>query len=106
MNNLHSIPIRSEVRGKRGANLDIAIRLLHDIGAALEKLADEGTSSLIDLRLVPHMTAETYQHLREQLGSGEVTARIEADFRVDISETAIAGVWWVVHRDTACETVT
>jgi len=63
--NLHAIPIRNEVRG---SNLDIANRILHDIAAALAQLVTAGKVSLIDLRQVPHMTAETYQFLRDTLG--------------------------------------
>lgn len=106
MTNLHAIPIRREVRGKRGTNLDIAQRILHDINAALAQLAGEGKASQIDLRQVPHMTAETYSYLRDALGRGEVSASITADFSVEVSETAIAGVWWVAHRDADGETVT
>lgn len=106
MNNVHAIPIRNEVRGRRGSNRDIAHRLLHDIGAALALLAGEGKASLIDLRQVPHMTAETYEYLRDTLGRGEVSARVAADFSVEITETAISGVWWIAHRDADGETVT
>ena len=106
MNKVHAIPIRNEVRGRRGSNHDIAIRLLHDIKAALEILVDEGRSSLIDLRQVPQMTPETYQFLRGELGTGEVSAKVTADLTVEISETAVAGVWWGAHRDGDGETVT
>lgn len=106
MNNVYSIPIRNEVRGKRGTNLDIANRLLRDISVALQGLASEGKASLIDLRQIPHMTAETYQHLRDELGRGEVSATVAADFKVEITETAVPGVWWVAHRDADGETVT
>ena len=105
MTSLHAIPIRNEVRGKRGSNLDIAIRLLNDIGRSLETLVRDGRASLIDLRHVPHMTPETYQHLREVLGTGEVTASV-AGGTAEITETATAGVWWVTHRDADGETVT
>lgn len=106
MANVHPIHVRAEIRGTRGANLDIARRLLRDIRQALEHLAEDGRSSAIDLRQLPHMTGETYEWLREQLGTGEVSAVILAGMKVEVAETGFPGVWWLTHCQAGGEIIT
>jgi len=106
MASLHAIPVRAEVRGRRGSNIDIARRLLADIETGLARFLDDGRASAIDLRHVPHMTPETYGFLREQLGSGEVTCAADTGMRVEIAETGFPGVWWISHHDAEGEVVT
>ena len=70
--------------------------LLSEIAARLEKLADSGETGLIDLNSLPFAPGE-YEQLRQTLGQGEVSARIEAIGVSEIVETHYPGVWWVTH---------
>jgi hydrogenase-1 operon protein HyaF len=70
--------------------------LLTEISAHLEKLAHDGTTGSIDLNSLPFAPGE-YEQLRQTLGQGEVSARIEAIGPSEITETRYPGVWWVTH---------
>jgi hydrogenase-1 operon protein HyaF len=70
--------------------------LLVEIAARLEKLASNGETGMIDLNSLPLAPGE-YEQLRQMLGQGEVTARIEAIGASEIIETRYPGVWWVTH---------
>lgn len=70
--------------------------LLTEISALLEKLAVNGETGMIDLNSLPFAPGE-YEQLRQLLGQGEVTARIEAIGPSEIVETGYPGVWWVTH---------
>ena len=70
--------------------------LLAEIAARLEKLDDHGETGMIDLNSLPLAPGE-YEQLRQTLGQGEVTARIEAIGPSEIIETRYPGVWWVTH---------
>jgi hydrogenase-1 operon protein HyaF len=73
--------------------------ILNEIRHALEKLLDEGESTIIDLRALPLGPGEE-QQLESQLGIGEVTANIDAMGLSTVNETLFAGVWLVTHRNT------
>ena len=70
--------------------------LLAEIAARLEKLDDHGETGMIDLNSLPLAPGE-YEQLRQTLGQGEVSARIEAIGASEIIETHYPGVWWVTH---------
>ncbi|HEY8887031.1 MAG TPA: hydrogenase expression/formation C-terminal domain-containing protein [Gallionella sp.] len=70
--------------------------LLSEIAACLEKLDDSGETGMIDLNSLPFAPGE-YELLRQTLGQGEVSARIEAIGVSEIVETHYPGVWWVTH---------
>lgn len=70
--------------------------LLTEIAARLEKLDDHGETGMIDLNSLPLAPGE-YEQLRQMLGQGEVSARIEAIGASEIIETCYPGVWWVTH---------
>ncbi len=70
--------------------------LLAEIAARLEKLDDGGETGMIDLNSLPLAPGE-YEQLRQALGQGEVSARIEAIGASEIVETRYPGVWWVTH---------
>ncbi|HSM98436.1 MAG TPA: hydrogenase expression/formation protein [Gallionella sp.] len=70
--------------------------LLAEIAARLEKLASNGETGMIDLNSLPLAPGE-YEQLRQTLGQGEVSARIEAIGPSEIIETRYPGVWWVTH---------
>ncbi len=70
--------------------------LLNEIASRLEKLVAHNEPSLIDLKSLPFSPGE-YEQLRIALGSGEVSARLDAIGASEIIETRFPGVWWVTH---------
>jgi len=70
--------------------------LLSEIAAHLERLVSDGATGIIDLNSLPLAPGE-YEQLRQTLGQGEVSARIEAIGASEIIETYYPGVWWVTH---------
>lgn len=91
---LHSIPLKIEnVPAYSIGNLRA---LLAEIAARLQRLAEDGAASSIDLKSLPFAPGE-YDQLRRLLGTGEVSARIEAIGPSEVVETCYAGVWWVTH---------
>ena len=70
--------------------------LLNEIRHALEKLLATGESTVIDLRSIPLAPGEEEQ-LEEVLGSGEISAVLDAMGPSEIRETAYPGVWLVTH---------
>jgi hydrogenase-1 operon protein HyaF len=93
-NNLNAIPIYAQ------ADEDYSVgnirALLIEVAARLESLASNGTTGSIDLSGLPFAPGE-YEQLRQTLGQGEVSARIEAIGPSEITETRYPGVWWVTH---------
>ena len=92
--NLQDIPVKIE--NAEGYSIGNIRALLTEIAARLEKLAANGETGMIDLNSLPFAPGE-YEQLRQALGQGEVTARIEAIGPSEIVETAYPGVWWVTH---------
>lgn len=78
--------------------------LLHELSARLQALAEHGTASCIDLRALP-LSPGDMQQLRDTLGTGAVTARLNALGESSANETRYAGIWWVTHRNELGETV-
>ena len=72
--------------------------ILNEIRHALQRLLDEEETTTIDLRGIPMGPGEE-KHLESLLGTGEVTATIDAMGLSTVSETKLAGVWLVVHRN-------
>jgi hydrogenase-1 operon protein HyaF len=70
--------------------------LLAEIAARLEKLVENGETGMIALNSLPFAPGE-YEQLRQTLGQGEVSVRIEAIGPSEIIETRYPGVWWVTH---------
>jgi hydrogenase-1 operon protein HyaF len=71
--------------------------VLHEIRHALELLQSSGEKTVIDLRAIPFGPGDKAQLLAE-LGTGEVSARIDALGPTHIRETALPGVWLVEYR--------
>jgi len=92
--NLKDIPIY--VQAEESYSVGNIRALLAEIAARLEKLVNKGTSGSIDLNSLPFAPGE-YEQLRQTLGQGEVSARIEAIGPSEITETRYPGVWWVTH---------
>jgi len=70
--------------------------ILNEIRHALQRLLDDGEATTIDLRGIPMGPGEE-AHLETLLGTGEVTANINAMGLSTVNETSLAGVWLVVH---------
>jgi hydrogenase-1 operon protein HyaF len=92
--NLQNIPIKIE--NVEEYSIGSLRALLAEIAAHLEKLASDATGGSIDLNSLPFAPGE-YEQLRQTLGQGEVSARIEAIGPSEIIETHYPGVWWVTH---------
>ena len=78
--------------------------LLHEIRHALVKLLDDGGHTVIDLRSLPLAPGEEEQ-LLDQLGQGEVYARLHSLGPTEIVETRYPGVWVVVHFNSDNELI-
>ena len=78
--------------------------LLHEIRHALAKLLNDGGSTVIDLQGLPLAPGEE-QHLLDELGHGEVYARLHALGPTEIVETRYPGVWVVVHYNSSDEVI-
>ena len=96
VNTLANIPIHV-VASTQSGGLTIAKTLLHEVQAMLKTLLDTGQNGTLDLRALPALGEDGYQFLKEKLGLGEVSARIQTFGRSEIQETAFPGIWWVAH---------
>lgn len=72
--------------------------ILVELATLLERLADSNLEGAIDLHSMP-MSDLDRTRLQSYLGRGEVRAFLNAEGISEIQETAIAGIWWVQHRD-------
>jgi len=70
--------------------------ILHEIRHALEKLLNDGETSIIDLRSIPLAPGEE-ETIINSLGHGEVHARLDVLGPSEIYETRFTGVWLVTH---------
>src|SRR5210317_1964479 len=78
--------------------------LLHEIRHALARLLDDGGRTVIDLRSLPLAPGEE-QQLLDELGQGEVYARLHALGPTEIIESRYPGVWVVVHFNSSDEVI-
>ena len=78
--------------------------LLHEIRHALAKLLDADEHTVIDLRSLPLAPGEEEQ-LLDELGQGEVYARLHALGPTEIVETRYPGVWVVMHFNNDNEVI-
>lgn len=70
--------------------------LLYEIRHALQRLLEDGETSIIDLRSIPLAPGEE-DTIMSTLGTGEIQAKLNALGESEIFETAYAGVWVVTH---------
>lgn len=89
---MNAIPIRPQGDSSVG---NVAA-LLNEVATLLHELANTGSNGAIDLQSLP-FSPDEYEQLRQALGEGEVSARLEAIGRSEIVETHFPGVWWVTH---------
>jgi len=78
--------------------------LLHEIRHALHEYLQSGESTVIDLLSLPLAPGEE-DALLEELGRGEVQARLSALGPSEIIETRFPGVWVVTHRNSSEEVI-
>ncbi|MDT3706417.1 MAG: hydrogenase expression/formation protein [Thiobacillus sp.] len=72
--------------------------LLRELLEMVQRLLDTGEGTAIDLSALP-LTPADLDWLRERLGSGEISATLQAGGESTLAETACPGVWWVTHRN-------
>jgi len=72
--------------------------LLHEVRHALARLLEQGEATTIDLRSLPFGPGEE-ERLEQALGEGEIAVTLNALGPSTITETSIAGVWLVTHRN-------
>lgn len=70
--------------------------ILYEIRHALQRLAESGEETVIDLQSLPLAPQEADQ-IEQTLGQGEVRVELNALGPSRIHETAFSGVWWVAH---------
>lgn len=99
MNQSGEIPVRLGRTQGQAINQAMVARILNQIKELLARYLESGEPGVIDMRLLPRMNAETYKHIKDLLSSGEVTALVDAEARVDIRETQYSGVWWLTHHN-------
>ena len=78
--------------------------LLAEILHAVDRLLETGEPTMIDLASLPFGPGEL-EYLEERLGSGELSAELDALGSSRIRETAFPGVWWLEHRNPHDEIV-
>lgn len=88
---IHAVPADAGLSGN-------APPLLREIAARVRRLLDTGETSAIDLSALP-LTPADLDWLRDTLGTGEITATLQANGESTLDETACPGVWWVTHRN-------
>jgi hydrogenase-1 operon protein HyaF len=78
--------------------------LLHEIVELLDAWLTKGEAASIDLRSLP-LSRGDYDELGAVLGSGAVSASVEAIGASEVRESRYPGVWRVTHRNEAGEVV-
>lgn len=75
-----------------------ALPLLREIAEMLRRLLATGESGTIDLSALP-LTPADLEWLHARLGEGEIAVTLKANGESTLNETALSGVWWVVHHN-------
>jgi hydrogenase-1 operon protein HyaF len=78
--------------------------ILNEVIHAIDNLLDTGEATTIDLASLPFGPGEL-EHLEATLGTGELSATLDALGTSRIRETAYPGVWWLEHRNAHDEVV-
>ena len=78
--------------------------LLNEIAHAIDRLLDDGEPTVIDLAGLPFGPGELEQ-LETELGTGELSAELDALGISRIRETAYPGVWLLEHRNASGQVV-
>ena len=102
MQKLEDIEVRTESSPGIPFTHGNAQPVLHEILYAMQRLAEKGETTIIDLRSMPFGPGDE-KRLLDTLGRGEVSARLVAIGDSEIWESAFAGVWVVDHQNAAGE---
>ncbi|MFP4061771.1 MAG: hydrogenase expression/formation C-terminal domain-containing protein [Halochromatium sp.] len=86
------IPIRIAQPDAGSQQFGNAVPILHEIRHALERLAEQGEPTRIDLAAMPFGPGDE-ERLMTLLGQGEVEAKVDALGPTRVWETRFAGVW-------------
>jgi len=78
--------------------------ILNEVMHAIDRLLDEGIPTTIDLAGLPFAPGEL-DALEATLGSGELSAQLDALGNSRIRETTYPGVWWIEHHNVHDEIV-
>jgi hydrogenase-1 operon protein HyaF len=95
---LEGIPVQIDSRPQPIHERGNALPIVHEVRHALERLIATGEGTQIDLNAIPFGPGDE-ERLTTLLGTGEVSATIEALGPTRIQETAIPGVWLVDYRN-------
>jgi hydrogenase-1 operon protein HyaF len=98
MQKLQDIAVRVEATDGLPLSHSNATPIMHEILHALQKLADKGEATTIDLRAMPFGPGDE-DELLKQLGTGEIQIELNSLGRSLIYETAYSGVWLIDHRN-------
>ena len=96
MNAKKPTPIRFEPAAATDDCFQNSLPLLHEIAHALRRLHLEGVATTLDLNAIPFGPGDERQ-LIEFLGTGEVSAKLEAMGESHIRESGFSGVWIIEH---------
>lgn len=91
---IHVVPAPAAEAGLSGN----APPLLREISDMMRQLLATGESGTIDLSALP-LTPADLDWLHAKLGEGEIAVTLQADGESTLNETALSGVWWVVHHN-------
>ena len=78
--------------------------ILNEVLHALDQLLESEEPTVIDLAGLPFAPGEL-EELEATLGTGELSAELDALGSSRIRETAYPGVWWLEHRNAHNEVV-
>lgn len=78
--------------------------ILNEVMHALDKLLEDDITTTIDLAGLPFAPGEL-DELEAALGTGELSAQLDALGSSRIRETTYPGVWWIEHRNVNDEVV-
>lgn len=104
MNASSIIPILKETSVNADSCYHNTLPLLHEIAHALQRLQADGTTTTLDLNAIPFGPGDE-RRLIDFLGSGEISAKLEAMGESRIWESAYPGVWVIDHRGATGERV-
>ena len=78
--------------------------IINEVLHAIDKLLETDVPTTIDLASLPFGPGEL-EHLEATLGTGELSARLDALGSSRIRETTYPGVWWIEHHNVHDEVV-
>lgn len=93
---LDSIPIVVAPSGQNAESPAKLLAIIHEIKTMLEILIETGETRAIDLLHTP-LSMSDLSVLKDTLGEGEVSARLDCLGTTSFQETSISGIWWVTH---------